>query len=261
MQHKDNHIRKELELESFLQKLDMEKGREVDSERVRFHVRRTLLNKSPREIRDLFPDLWEEYKSHSRNVEVTRKKVLEVITRDDFDIAALEQSIAEGIELSEGKDFAFRAHQADGLGKIGEFFREPGRRSGYIKLPTGMGKTILFSALIRVFCENNPDTRVLILSPRSIVNEQNLRAINRLQSPKTVVGITEGTKRVVSAQGAIITEDSNALVSTYQLLANSTVDEQRFGKRDVIILDELHRSFGLRTVETLKSSYPNAIFL
>ncbi len=56
-------------------------------------------------------------------------------------------------------------------------------------------------------------------------------------------------------------ETPNALVSTYQLLAGSAVDDERFGRADVIILDELHRSFGIRTVEALKSSYPNAILL
>lgn len=124
-----------------------------------------------------------------------------------------------------------------------------------------MGKTILFSALIRVFCENNPNTRVLILSPRNIVNEQNIKAINRLQDPETIVGITRSSKKIVDARGKIITEETNALVSTYQLLTNTTVNEQKFGKRDVIILDELHKSFGFRTVESIKSSYPNAIFL
>lgn len=260
MQEKDLHIRKELELESFLQKLDTEKDRKSDSERLRSHVRRELLTKTPREIRDLFPDLWEEYKVHSKSVEAIRKKVLEVITQDDFDIKALEQSIAESIASTEGKDFAFRAHQADGLEKIGEFFRDPGRRSGYIKLPTGMGKTILFSALIRVFCEKNPDTRVLILSPRDIVNKQNFKAIERMQAPDTRVGITQKGE-ILDSEGNIMKEAPNALVSTYQLLAGSAVDDQRFGRADVIILDELHRSFGIRTVEALKSSYPNAIFL
>ncbi len=120
-----------------------------------------------------------------------------------------------------------------------------------MKLPTGMGKTILFSALIRTFCSKNPDTRVLILSPKDIVNQQNLRAIDRLQTEDTKTGITQGGK-VEDANEKLLDFHPNALVSTYQLLAVSERDDSRFGKADVIILDELHRSFGAKTVEELK---------
>ncbi len=94
-----------------------------------------------------------------------------------------------------------------------------------------MGKTILFSALIRTFCSKNPDTRVLILSPKDIVNKQNFKAIDRLQTEGTVTGITQDNNVVHYINDKdyeILGSHPNALVSTYQLLAISKRDDPRF---------------------------------
>lgn len=259
MLNRDLAIRRDLEFESFVQKLSNE-WRNSDIERLCKHGRKTLLENSPRVIKELFPEIWEEFKVHSRLVEKTRRWILEPILPENFDIQELENSIALQIEKIEWKWFAFRSHQIDGLEKVGEFFNQNWKRSGYIKLPTGMGKTILFSALIRTFCSKKPNTRVLILSPKDIVNQQNLRAIDRLQGEDTKTGITQNGK-VENAKWEVLNIHPNALVSTYQLLAVSERDDSRFWNADVIILDELHRSFGAKTVEELKWRYPNAIFL
>ncbi len=72
-------------------------------DRLYAHGRKTLLESSPRVIQELFPELWEEFKAHSRLVEKTRKQVLEPILPHNFDITSLESAIAEQIENSEGK--------------------------------------------------------------------------------------------------------------------------------------------------------------
>ena len=110
----------------------------------------------------------------------------------------------------------------------------------------------------------------MILSPKDIVNTQNIKSIHRLQTQDVITGITQdGTNyRIeVANDGAgdtvkyIQHDHPNALVSTYQLLATSRRDDKRLGEFDVIILDELHKSFGTRTVEELKARYPDAIFI
>ena len=261
---RDLSIRRDLEFESFVKKLWIE-GRNNDIQRLRNYGRQKLLESSPKALRKLFPDLWTEYVWHSKTMEEHRRKILTPILDEKFSIVDLENTIAWELEKIEWKWFAFRSHQIDGLEKISAFFAESGKRSGYIKLPTGMWKTILFSALIRVFCSKNPETRVLILSPKDIVNTQNIKSIHRLQTQDVITGITQdGTNyRIeVANDGAgdtvkyIQHDHPNALVSTYQLLATSRRDDKRLGEFDVIILDELHKSFGTRTVEELKARYP-----
>lgn len=259
MLNRDLWIRRELEFESFIKKLTIQ-DRVGDIQKLRDYGRQKLLASSPRVIKELFPELWEEYRAHSRVMEMHRRDILKPILDESFNIADIEATIADEIERAEWKWFAFRSHQIDGLERISTFFAESGKRSGYIKLPTWMWKTILFSSLIRVFCEKNPETRVLILSPKDIVNKQNLKSIDRLQAADTITGITqEGW--VEDADGKRLQDHPNALVSTYQLVAMSDRNDKRFGRADVIILDELHKSFGAKTVEELKARYPDAIFI
>jgi hypothetical protein len=52
-------------------------------------------------VKELFPELWEEFKTHSRLVEKTRRSTLGPILPENFDITELENSIAQQIEESE----------------------------------------------------------------------------------------------------------------------------------------------------------------
>ncbi len=186
----DLSVRRDLELESFLLKLKEEglklkaegqiEGRDADIARILKEERKKLLSLSPKTLKNLFPDLWDEFVRHSKAVEKTRREVLSAIGGPNFNVVSLEQAI-RGEHSKDGKDFDFHEHQLDGLDQIVEFFKNPGRRSGYVKFPTGMGKTVLFAGIIRAFTESNPTSRVLVLSPRDIVNDQNLKTIERLQ--------------------------------------------------------------------------------
>lgn len=100
------------------------------------------------------------------------------------------------------------------------------------ELPTGSGKTIIFSGLIRAFLADVPDARVLVLAHRQELVEQAAAKLTRVW-PNAPVGIwCAGLGERDARQVTIATRDSIA----------HRIEEvtELFGHYDLVIVDEAH---------------------
>ena len=141
--------------------------------------------------------------------------------------------------------------------KLSEYFK-PGtdfKRSGFLKYPTGMGKTILIALMIRAL-NHHTDASALVLSPRDTINAQNTKKIAAYQEP------TVSVKDISDIRPG---EKVDCTIATYALgalEAGKIDDEQKLAESyDVIFLDECHRAFGEKMITLLRKKYPNAVFI
>ncbi len=121
-------------------------------------------------------------------------------------------------------------------------FLEKGYTEGNVTLPTGIGKTVIFSKFIEAVIKNNT-ARVLVVGPTKIILHQNkwkMDAFGEIEA-----GAYYGNEKDLSKQ---------VTVTTYASLRNGIerkdIDPKKF---DVIILDEAHRALGTETVEAIEA--------
>lgn len=122
----------------------------------------------------------------------------------------------------------------------------PDEPHGYISLPTGVGKTVLFTELVKA-----TDLRTLILMPTRGLLDQTEQAFQRFgeETPvgKVFGGEKNGRERIT--------------LSTYASFVRHTKTGSRHiapGRFNLIILDEAHRALGDETKHALKK-YDDAI--
>gem|GEM_PF-6629888 len=157
------------------------------------------------------------------------------------------------IPLPEG--VRLRPKQVRFMRKVREFFsREPQPRSGFVKYPTGIGKTWLIGLMLRAVLHHT-DAKALVLSPRNEINNQNLATIDKLVDGENKVKMIHDT-----APGET---QAQITIATYSMDAREANAEASgyFGDYQVIFLDETHRAFGTKTLEFLRDTYPNAIMI
>lgn len=112
-------------------------------------------------------------------------------------------------------------------------FLEAGGREGYIKLPTGVGKTVIFIEFIEALKLNT-----LIVVPKNILVDQTINQISRFAEDLDVGQINKEVKKM----------GKDVTLITY----DSLVDWVKTGKLDTkaidcLILDEAHRALGPET--------------
>lgn len=254
-----NRVTNILDAASFLRKIeeiektgvDPEVIREINRFRSRFNGRNynktvTILADTlaePEELEAAFPILYQQLETHRKALEVQLAPVL-----------AGFHKIQE-VDLPPG--FKARPKQIRYTGKLAEYFA-PGksfRRSGFVKYPTGMGKTILIGLTVRSVI-HHAKASALVLSPRNTINKQNKDKIKALQeadvSVKDVSEIKKGEKADVT-------------IATYAMGAREATkidDEAKLANHyDVIFLDECHRAFGEAMLEFLRKKYPNSVLI
>jgi superfamily II DNA or RNA helicase len=157
------------------------------------------------------------------------------------------------IELPEG--VTLRPKQIRFMGKLKDYFDPAkGKRSGFVKYPTGMGKTILISIMIKSLIRHG-GSKALVLSPKDIVNEQNENKIKSFQSADVIV------EDVQTLNGG---PQPDVTIATYNLAAleaGRIGQNSKLGGYDVIFLDECHRAFGPKVLEFFIKRYPKAVLV
>jgi superfamily II DNA or RNA helicase len=145
-------------------------------------------------------------------------------------------------------ELKLRDYQTDAIDAVFQAWYD-GMRRPAIVLPTGAGKTVVFSALIKQFRETqNPDpenrdafrtgSRVMVLVHRDELADQAMAKIHAV-APHLTVGKVKAQTRQTSA---------DVMVCSVQTLARGTAlrqiraDETRHGKVGLIITDECHHA-------------------
>ncbi|GEM_PF-1145545 len=123
---------------------------------------------------------------------------------------------------------------------------EQGGKAGYVKLPTGVGKTVLFTELIEAL-----DFKTLIVVPTTPLLEQTVERVEEF-APDLEVGRISRHAKEHGRQVAIITYDS-------------FINQVRDGKiapedYECVILDEVHTSLSPKRSETVQK-FPDALKL
>ena len=136
----------------------------------------------------------------------------------------------------EGEEITLRGKQIDVFDNLRNFLEEGGSE-GYVKLPTGVGKTVLFTELIEAM-----DVKTLILVPTKILVDQTAEKLEEF-APDLDFGKVYSYAKEHGRQVTIITYDS--LVSE---LENKQIKPEDF---DCLILDEAHKSLSDKRQEAV----------
>lgn len=188
------------------------------------------------------PDtLPENYTPEPTERGVDNKDVFEIQDRESLseEIIAIISNLDEMIATNETSEFPLFPRQIESLQKIRDFLSE-GRSLGYLKLPTGVGKTVIFAKLIEAFTKEN-DKKAVVCSPTKIIAGQNVDTVEKVGN--TEVAKYFGGKKEI---------DGNILSTTYSSLRRKhKVGGFEDGNIDLVILDEAHRALGQATREAV----------
>lgn len=154
--------------------------------------------------------------------------------KSQAEIDSLDVTSAKAVEnlnhyLESPEESVLREHQVDAIESIRDFLIS-GEKAGYISLPTGSGKTVLYTELAKAL-----GLRTLILSPTRIILNQ-AEALFRQIAPEIKLSSYSG-------EGKDLTGD--VLNTTYQsailLVETGQINPSEF---DLIIADEAHTALG-----------------
>lgn len=144
------------------------------------------------------------------------------------------------IEAENGIDNTLIPRQLETFKKIHSFL-EQGNTEGHVTLPTGVGKTVIFSKFMQAATRNNP-MRGLVVGPTKIILHQNKWKMNEFG--EIDAGSYFGTEKNLS---------HSVTVTTYASLRNGIEKgEIKPETYDFLILDEAHRALGEKTVGAIE---------
>ncbi|OGY91297.1 MAG: hypothetical protein A3H70_03080 [Candidatus Komeilibacteria bacterium RIFCSPLOWO2_02_FULL_48_11] len=151
-----------------------------------------------------------------------------------------------------------RSHQEIALVALKEFFTN-GYQRGYIAHPTGAGKTVLFSSLIKAL-----DAKTLIVVPSKTLVEQTYQELTDYLPSAEVTHLssltTPGKKnRDETRELTVKGSHGQAVITTYQSLIKRKEELAQAGF-EIIVLDEAHNSFTPNVQDSLRL-LPEAIKL
>ncbi|MDD5068477.1 MAG: DEAD/DEAH box helicase [Candidatus Pacebacteria bacterium] len=116
-------------------------------------------------------------------------------------------------------------------------FVEEGGQAGYVKLPTGFGKTVIFSQFVEAL-----GLRTLIAVPKKNLVHQTAKSLERF-TDLDVGKLYQYAKE----------HDKPVTVSTYQSMIKETEDGGlKPEEYDCLILDEAHKALGPKSVHTIE---------
>lgn len=111
-------------------------------------------------------------------------------------------------------------------------FLEQGKNKGYLKLPTGYGKTVVFSRLMEAL-----HLKALVVVPKQDLIDQTLEKLDD-HAPSLDVGAYYADEKRWGADGTVITYDSFHNLLNEDKASASPIKPEDY---DLVILDEAHR--------------------
>jgi len=187
------------------------------------------------EIQEKYKDKYQEYLNTLRNIKKDELNTKEIRHAKEWIIAInnLDKYIKEHESQN---DPLLRERQFHTYKEIRNFLEQGGRR-GYVKLPAGVGKTLLFTKIIEAI-----GMKTIVASPTNIILDQNAK---------------ESDTHTDFEYGKYNTKnkdlDKKVIYTTYASLVNLIKNEQIDpDKIPVIILDEAHRALGVETFNAIE---------
>lgn len=177
-----------------------------------------------------------------------------------MDHADIRKHITEGIlQTFAQEDFAraLRGYQREALASLAAWLSDPsGSRRGYIAHATGLGKTVLIGALVRIAF----GLRVLVVVPTKTLVEQTAKALHPYVGG--LLGHWSSLNAIAEDGGERIAirslEMAPLVVATEASLVKSPGEIARDFDPHVIVWDECHRSYGTPAQAAL-ASFPEAV--
>lgn len=218
--------------------------------------RETILNMSLKEVKEQFPRRYEMYvklirelkhpDSEDGPVNLTPKDV-EDMKKWLLALNSLDNYIARHRSPKEGDEITLRGErQVDVFDDMRKFL-ERNEKSGYLKLPTGFGKTVLFTELVEA-----TNLRALIAVPTKLLITQTEKKFQQFAPGVTVGKVYGEEEKVYDKQATLITYDSLILG-----LKDGTINPKDY---DLLILDEAHGILSEARSEAV-DQFPEAVKL
>jgi len=186
-----------------------------------------IFNLSLKEIKDKYPERYAIYlkilraERNKQSIDETElekmKDWIEVLNNLDNYI----------IDCSDEKKRILREYQVNVFEALRDFIEDGGKR-GYIKLPTGVGKTVLFIEFIKAF-----NDRIMIVVPTQQLVQQTEDRIRQF-APDLETGLVYSDRKEYEKKVTITTYDS--------LVAGIKSGKLNPNDYQVLVLDEAHKS-------------------
>lgn len=125
-----------------------------------------------------------------------------------------------------------RPYQNDAIDAIRHEWGEEGNASTLISLPTGCGKTIVFSSLISTLLDEDKGARALVVAHRDELVEQAVEKM-ALVNPFIQAGVVKGPRHEVAPR---------FVVGSIQSFNASRLRRLRSWKVDYLVIDEAHHA-------------------
>ena len=205
-------------------------------------VRRDIFKMPLEEIKTKYARRYEMYvqlvrdKRQEKKSGETQMTVDEIVEMKKW-LTALNSLDEYIIAHHEGSETTLRGKQIDVFEDLRNFIEAGGKEGGYIKLPTGTGKTVLFVELIETL-----DLRSLVVVPRNLLIEQTERSLTEF-APDLDVGKVSGRAKEFGRQVTIITYESFV-----KQVESGVLDPKDY---DCLILDEAHMSLSKKRMEVV----------
>jgi len=135
------------------------------------------------------------------------------------------------------ENVTLREHQIPVFEAIRNFFEQGGSK-GYLKLPTGSGKTVIFTELIEAM-----NVKTLVVVPRKVLLQQTVDKMSEFAEDLDV-GVVYGKAKQYGRQVTVITYDS--FVASVQ---SGAIDPKEY---DLLVLDEVHRGLSEKRQATIQ---------
>ncbi|PIR46967.1 MAG: hypothetical protein COV07_01365 [Candidatus Vogelbacteria bacterium CG10_big_fil_rev_8_21_14_0_10_45_14] len=137
---------------------------------------------------------------------------------------------------------------------------ENGLRTGYIQMPTGAGKTVIFIELLKAM-----GLRTLIVVPRRLLSDQTKEGLEEFGGELDVGEVNSFRKK--SGSDVTITTYNSLMINLNKIDSNGENGEQNGvvdvdpSKYDLIIFDEAHRALSDKRQEAIRKHFKKQVVL
>lgn len=199
-----------------------------------------IFEMSAEELKSRFPKRYQIYLDILRDQKKESPQIgeedLEKMSKWLYILNSLDRYIASHHKAKES-DQTLREKQLDVFEDLRNFL-ERGGTSGYIKLPTGTGKTVIFSELIEAL-----GLKTIVVVPKKMLVEQTKKTMADFTDDLDIGRIYSDAKE----HGRQVT------IITYQSLIPNTRRDPSQGY-DLMILDEVHKALSHYRSQAIKNS-------